>query len=921
MKLVPYVWSSVSLAEVSIAVGSILSKHVSDLTPRDVHAIVAANNTARPARTPRCQGSANDHMEQRIRRTVLFLFFVSGVSGLIYEVAWTRLLTTIVGNTVHAVTIVLAAFMGGLALGSQVGGWLIDRRRDALRVFAVLQLVIGIISFYLTMALSAASPVYVWLHRIAEGNTMLLNGGRLAFSFCLLAVPTTLMGATLPVLSRAVVQRRSTLGLELGTLYALNTFGAAAGCYLAGFVLIGGVGIRISTWGAAVLNVAVGVWAYVYCRRLGRPDETERIEATESEPTATRRPVALLVLSAMAVSGFAALGYEVLWTRALVFFMGNSVYAFSAMLTTFLAGLALGSMATARLADRWRRPVLVLGLIEAGIGTCALLSILLFAWGLRCGDSVFSPLFWQRPLSQFAKASAIMFVPTFLLGATFPLAARVYVPHLRQVGRNVGTLYMWNTLGGILGAVVTGFALLPAFGVEGSLRLLCLINMLLGVVLAMAEGAVRWRWRVVLAVALVSTGVVGVRAVPRDVFRRLHEGGPTDAKVIAYHEDATGAVAVVQERENVSLRIDNHPMAGTEFGYLCSQRFLGHLPMLLHPNPQAVYVLGFGAGASCYWVSTHPGVKRIDTAELCPGVVRFAPLLAGLNHNILAEPYVTLDVNDGRNALLATRQMYDVISVDLLQPHAAGAGSLYTKEFYEVCSQRLNDGGIVAEWISPHRVPPAHLRIILSTVQSVFPHVALWYTRQYTHLVLVASRSPMRIDYTRLTSRMGAADVAASLSDIGVDGPAALLSYFVADDEALARFAGGTGLINTDDLPFLEFALPILRVNPHVLSMGNLKATSEMKESIVPRLGNLGANAEEHQRVAERIWSHERARGLAVKVALAADKGDPGSALEMCTKAVEINPEDREAADFMESYQKFVRSQTEPSGADKPDGQ
>ncbi|MBC8443201.1 fused MFS/spermidine synthase, partial [PVC group bacterium] len=734
-------------------------------------------------------------MERSTRRTVLFLFFVSGISGLIYEVAWTRLLTTMVGNTVHAVTIVLAAFMAGLALGSQVGGRLIDRRDDALRVFAVLQIAIGVISFYLTAALSTATPVYVWLHRVAEGNTVLLNGGRLAFSFCLLVVPTTLMGATLPVLSRAAVQRRGTLGLELGTLYALNTLGAAAGCYIAGFVLIGGVGIRISTWGAAVLNVAVGVWAYVSYRHLGSPDEAEEVGATEPEPMATRRPVALLVLGAMAVSGFAALGYEVLWTRALVFFMGNSVYAFSAMLTTFLGGLALGSMAAARLADRWRRPVLVLGLIEAGIGMYALLSILLFAWGLGSAGSLYPPLSWERPLSQFAKVAAVMFVPTFLLGATFPLAARVYVLHLEQVGRKVGTLYMWNTLGGILGAAVTGFALLPAFGVEASLRLLCLINLLLGLVLVIAESAVRLRWRVVLAVALVSAGVIGGRAVPRDVFRRLHEGGPMDAEVIAYHEDATAAVAVVQEKENVSLRIDNHPVAGTELGYQCSQTFLGHLPLLLHPNPQSVFVLGFGAGGSCYSVSRHPEVKRIDAAELCPGVVRFAPLLASINRNILAEPYVTLDVNDGRNALLAARETYDVISVDLLLPHAAGAGSLYAKEFYEVCSQRLNDGGIVAEWIAPHRVSPAHLRIILGTAKSVFPHVALWYTRQYTHLVLVASRSPMRIDYTRLSNRMKTTGVARDLSAIGVDGPEALLSYFVADDDALARFLGKTGLI------------------------------------------------------------------------------------------------------------------------------
>lgn len=394
-----------------------------------------------------------------------------------------------------------------------------------------------------------------------------------------------------------------------------------------------------------------------------------------------------------------------------------------------------------------------------------------------------------------------------------------------------------------------------------------------------------------------------------------------DAEVIAYHEDATAAVAVVQEKENVSLRIDNHPVAGTELGYQCSQTFLGHLPLLLHPNPQSVFVLGFGAGGSCYSVSRHPEVKRIDAAELCPGVVRFAPLLASINRNILAEPYVTLDVNDGRNALLAARETYDVISVDLLLPHAAGAGSLYAKEFYEVCSQRLNDGGIVAEWIAPHRVSPAHLRIILGTAKSVFPHVALWYTRQYTHLVLVASRSPMRIDYTRLSNRMKTTGVARDLSAIGVDGPEALLSYFVADDDALARFVGKTVLINTDDMPFIEFDVPLARFTPSVLFVSNLTVTSEMKESILPRLKNLGANAEERQRVVEHIQNRERARGLVLRAIMSAEMGNPDGALELCTKAMETTPEDREATDFMESHRKFVRSQAQRRGVDRPAGQ
>lgn len=856
-------------------------------------------------------------MMKSSRRTVLFLFFASGVSGLVYEVVWARLLTAVFGNTVFAVAAVLAAFMGGLALGSFLAGRLIDRRADPLRVFGLLEIVLGPTAFYLTVLLTEISPFYVWLHRSLEGHPALVSLVRYAMSFCLLVIPATLMGATLPVLSRFVARRESAIGLDLGSLYALNTLGAAAGCYAAGFVLIGSVGVRASVWLAAALNVAVGLYALYWHKRVRRasradalPAEPERV-ALPGQGAAHGPAIGHLVLAAIAASGFAGMGYEVLWTRALVFFLGNSVYAFSAMLTTFLVGLAAGSFVMSRWVDQRKRLLAAFGLMESAIGFYGLLSIYLFAWSLSLDASVPASLLWQKPWLQFLKAFGVMFVPTFLFGATFPVAARIYVAGLGQVGRNVGRLYAFNTLGGIAGAAVTGFALLPTLGLEGSLAVLFALNLVLGVVLCACEPAARWRTRSLWASTLLAAAVLGLVLMPRNVFIRLHEaGGAGKARVVAYREDAAAAVCVAQEGPDVTLLIDNLPVAGTAAGYLDSQKFLGHLPILVHPHPRSVFVLGFGAGGSCYSASTHPEVERIDSAELCPGVAAVAHLFLRVNHNILASPNFSLTVNDGRNVLLTTRKRYDVISVDLLFPQSAGAGSLYTEEFYKLCKRRLKDRGIMVEWVSPHLVSCAHLRIILRTLRRVFPHTALWHTSRYAHMMLVASEDRLSIDYQRLLRGMTSPAAARDLAEIHVASPYTFLSYFVGDDDGLGRLVQGPGPINTDDLPLIEYGLPLASRLPAASFFDNLAAAARIKESVIPRLANMGMTGAKRERALGRIRGREHLAELVLRSGAAWAEGNSVLALKRCREALALDPAHLEANHFLAIYESELRAAT-----------
>ncbi|MHC4405891.1 MAG: fused MFS/spermidine synthase [Planctomycetota bacterium] len=853
----------------------------------------------------------NDPLGRSIRRVLLLLFLCSGVSGLIYEVVWTRLLTVILGNTVYAVSTVLTVFMGGLALGSFFGGRIIDRRKDPLRVYAFLELAIGASGYCLTLILNQTGPVYVWIHSALGEYPLVLCGARYVFSFSLLAIPTLLMGATFPVLSKFVAGRERAVGLDIGTLYALNTLGAAGGCYLAGFVLIGNIGTGLTVSTASALSIAVGGLAW-YCHKLAGPVKlkTSRQPAEESDGDPTRSPLQWLILSAFAISGCAALGYEVVWTRILISYLGNSVYAFSTMLTTFLVGIAFGSLCFSRFVDRRKRLVTGFGFIHVAIGFYVLLSIYAFGWYADSLELLRQPRpVWEGTGIRFVKAFALMFVPTFLMGAALPVAGRAYITNFRRLGRSLGELYAWNTVGAIVGAAAAGFALMPALGLESSLVVLLSLNLCIGITLCGAEPAMDRKRRFLLLGGLAAATGLGLGGMPRSVFRQMHEVRSPGVKLTYYKEDLVGTVTVTEKGDNRTLFIDHLELAGTDDRFLSSHKSLGHLPMLLHPNPRSVYVLGFGGGGTAYAISTYPEVKRIDATELSRSVVDVVPRFTAINHHVMSDPRLHLEVNDGRHFLLTTRRTYDVISVDLLWPQTAGSGSLYTKEFYELCHRRLNDGGIMVEWLHSGFIPTQYLKIILRTIRRVFPHTSLWWSRRQEHLLVVASKAPLRVDFQRLARRMNHPATQRDLAEVYLEKPASFLGYFIAGDDALARFVKGSELLNTDDLPYLEYKLPF---NTASAELDNLRAMTRIGHSVLPRVEHV--NSEQK----EEILVHERSNEFQHQAIIALCEGRHAAALAECRRALEVNPHNRDALElFAHTHQILNRPQRQtPSQPD-----
>ncbi len=402
------------------------------------------------------------------------------------------------GDTVLAVSTVLASFMAGLALGSYWIGRHVDRRPRVLPLYAALEAGIGLSAIVLPIALDALTPVYVGLHRHLSDWFWLFGAARFALAFTLLCVPTALMGATLPVLSRYMVRNTATIGWSVGALYALNTGGAVVGCFAAGYVLLGRYGLTRTVWIGAALNLAIALLVWVGQRWI--PEESR---APAQEPaargTAAVEAVALdggtvrLVLWCFGLSGFAALSYEVIWTRALTFFVGNSTYAFSAMLTTFLCGLALGSLLCARLSDRRRNPLALLGALQVAIGLYGLLSIAILGrlfYGLDRWWEGFSSAYWgASPWLTFAKTFAVILPPTLAMGAAFPLVGRIAAGGVRGVGRGIGTAYAANTVGAIAGSLLSGFAAIPLLGLHLSLVFTSLVSVGIGGAL-LASGAV-----------------------------------------------------------------------------------------------------------------------------------------------------------------------------------------------------------------------------------------------------------------------------------------------------------------------------------------------------------------------------------------------------------------------------------------------
>lgn len=794
--------------------------------------------------------------ERSIRWIILALFFLSGACGLVYEVVWMRMLTLVFGATAFATSAILSAFFAGLALGSFHFGKAVDRSRNPLALYAALEAGVGIFAFLMPVLLAGLSAVYVAVARHLELGFVSLSLLRLVLSVLILLVPATLMGGTLPVIVKFLVRGKDRLGLDVGRLYAVNTLGAMAGALTAGFFLILLLGVRETAYLAGIVNLIIAGVAFAMSRGMdvapasADPEEAAATGAPASTTAAdhTLSPRLLqLSLWAVGLSGLAALALEVLWTRALVYYLDNSTHAFTTMLTAFLLGIALGSAVVAQFADRRIRLLTVFGTVEVLIGISALLAIPILASSTPVlsgldGQTLDLMFLWKWSGLRFLRSLSVMLVPTILMGMTVPLVAKIYTRQLNRVGGSLGRVYSANTIGGVVGSVLAGFVLIPVLGVSRGIAVIAALSALIGIVLLLAEPALRGRN---VAKGVIAAGVVlGFAALSRGTAARLVLASLREradgVDVPFYREGVGSTVKVFRDRQGEkTISIDGFPVAGATRGMRDAQVTLGHFPLLLSnvPYPR-VNLIGFGAGGAS-WASLQYDVSAVDCVELVPAVIEAATQFPDVNHGVLNQPGYNLIMGDGRNYALMTDKTYDVISVDATSPKMAGNGSLYTLEFYELLKERLSENGLAVQWLPFHLVSEAELKMTARTFMQVFPHATLWLSPLKYHALLVGSRQALQIDVASLRRKLQRPGVRQELVPAGVVEPLDFLAGFVMGEDDLRRYVAGSRL-NTDDHPYLEFTPSWSYFLAQRYALQNLNALQMARKSVLPLLVNMG---------------------------------------------------------------------------------
>jgi spermidine synthase len=745
-------------------------------------------------------------------------FFLSGASGLVYEVVWLRWLTLVFGATALAVSTTLAAFMAGLALGSWAGGRLARYVHRPVVAYGVLELVIGAYALAMPTLLGAITPMLAAAGATDSSSFATLSAARLALSVLLLALPTASMGATLPLLARVAAPRARTRGGRLGVLYAVNTAGAVVGTAAAGFALLPWLGATRTNWVAAALNLVVGAAALLLGRRWGAGSE----DVAGARPTLGPYRLALAVA---AVSGALALAAEVAWTRALSLVLGSTVYAFTIMLVTFLLGLAAGSFLMARWADRIRAVGTAIVLVQLGTALATALGVAVVSelpyafvrlFALSGGDHA-----RLLPL-QFLITGAVILGPALGSGAMFPLCVRLTADAGRPAAEGVGALVASNTLGAIAGSFLAGFVLVPVVGIQGTLTLAILLTLTaaFGVLLArpgprraLAYGLgsallglallvpiLEPDWQPLVMASGVAVSAPRLQQLSRQELRETLQR----PQLLFYEEGLTTTVSVEAQRGRLALRVNGKMDASTGVD-MPNQVLLGHLPLLFHPDPKDILMIGLGSGVSAGSALGHP-IRRMTVVEIEPAVVRASRFFDTVSARPLEDARARLVMNDARGFLSLARERFDVIISEPSNPWMTGVASLFTQDFFELARGQLRPGGVFAQWVQLYQLPPHLFRSVVATFHAVFPHVVVFRTSP-GDTAMVGSESPLRLDRRELERRLRGNRVSEDLRRVGLDGPADLMAHLVLDVGDVAPYARGSG-INTDDNGFLEFEAP-----------------------------------------------------------------------------------------------------------------
>jgi len=788
-------------------------------------------------------------------------FLLSGVSGLIYEVLWARYLSLIFGNTAYAHSLVLATFMGGLALGSYLLGRSADKVRDKLSFYAWIQIGIAAFCIFTPFLFVASKSIYLG----AAKNLSLGPAGTTLVKFLIGAAimlpPTILMGGTLPILSKFMIQSLFKRGKTVARLYCINSLGAVFGTLLAGFYLIYHFGLRHAITVAAAINVLAGgiilLLRYFYKKtpqRLSAQEESLPDEKQEeSLPEEGKKPyeaeiypprIINVSLIGIFLSGFAAMLYEVVWIRLLSIVLGSSTYSFSLMLAAFISGITIGSFLISKFMPREKRSYFFFGLCEICIAL-TLIFTLPFYEKLPFLFMKLSEIFSRKPETfifysaiEFFLCFLVMLPPTVFLGMTLPLVSEIASARLKVLGRKIGSVFALNTAGNILGALVTGLILISVLGLKSTLEVGIAINLLVGAVIVFTDKTFSFKksFAFVSACYLVFFGYKMI--VPdwnkawftQQIFRKMDWQGSykdfseemrtTRDRILYYKDGVDATVAIVKWPLYLTLYVNGKADASTSGGDLLTQVMLAQLPMILKPRAEDLLVVGLGSGITCGSALLHP-IENLDVIEISRSVVDANKHFASFNNNALQDERLHLYVEDAKTFLQKTKKEYDVIISEPSNPWMSGIGSLFSVEFFGDCSRHLKDDGLMIQWVQGYEIDNETFEMVVRTFHSAFPQVQVW-TAGTTDVLLVGSKAKIAPDLNESEKRMAQDKIKGDLSKLEVNDLFTLLNMQVTSADSLRSSIEVKGRVHSDYFPVLDYRAPVALYTHSVLRLSEV---------------------------------------------------------------------------------------------------
>lgn len=767
--------------------------------------------------------------------SILALFFLSGVSALAYETLWQRQMLLVFGASAPATTAVLTSFFCGIAFGSLIGGRILRRYANALKFYAAVELWIGVCALLMPFLLRGVEGFYVAISQYGNAESQDATPFFLArfFMAVVVVLPATLgMGATIPAMNRILDEmKKQSIGASVGLAYGTNTLGAVVGGLLTGFLLIKSFGVQNSLYFAFCVNAAVFLGALFLSRIFPFTTPAHAVK---------KLPKLYFWLAAIYFgSGFLALGLEILWLRVLGILATNGIYTFVLAITVYLLGFSLGSLFLFKRLARRLSALQIFFVANFGVGTSALacisfayfwppiirhqfLQIMVENGALHLGHLTFS---------EAVYAFSLMFLPALFMGLAYPAVCQKLIEDRENVAELSGLIYFIGNLGAMLGIFLTGLLIIPALGLNATLGTFCVASVLFALLTVLIYPDT-FRARKHYAHAggglILALSVAYVVAAPpilrfgnadydpqREGWRqRPMRGDVQERQILRYKAGASATIIVKGEGPGKqsdfvrALYVDDQQVAATSLPMVIDAKMLAHIPLLLHPNPSRALTVGFGSGGTSYSMTTH-GVATF-AVEIEPEVIRSAQYFLDQNHNVTGSRRFRLILNDARDHLHTTKRKYDVISTDVTNLQYKQNASLYSREYFRLMKQSLDEGGIACAWIPLRGIYEDELQILMRTFRDVFPYASLWYMdhAEMSFAILVGTPGPVRFDVKRFKEAFALPEVRRDLMQVGIEDAYQIMSFMYLDHEGYRKYAG-TGPLHTDDRPTLEFSSPM----------------------------------------------------------------------------------------------------------------